>query len=57
MSRMLADAAWAASRTMRAPDAAGEEPAEVAMSCERSIGRDSRTVAGAASASARNLGA
>jgi hypothetical protein len=55
MSRTLAEAALAASSTIRAPEAAGAaEAAEIAVKGELVIGTDSRTGLAPASAFARN---
>jgi hypothetical protein len=56
MSRTLAEAALAASSTIRAPEAAGAaEAAEMAVKGELVIGTDSRSSGAPASAFARNL--
>jgi hypothetical protein len=57
MSRTFAEAARAASRTIRAPEAAGAaDAAEMAVKDRLGIGTDSRTGPAPASAFARNLG-
>ena len=56
MSPTFAEAARAASRTIRAPEAAGAaDAAEVAVKDRLGIGTDSRTCPAPASAFARNL--
>ncbi len=57
MSRTFAEAARAASRTIRAPEPAGAaDAAEMAVKDRLVIGADSRTGPASASAFARNLG-